>query len=327
MNPDRAKPTPERVTEPTPLEISRSLAGDPGAGDCPDLMVYPFFTLTHTRRGVPIYYRSEDLRISVDASAWQGLATIWDADVLIWAASQIINAREARTATSRVLAAHPSDILTFMGRGTSISDEDQLRGALARLQATSVAISICRIEGWREHQYSWISEWKEHTDSRGRSSRIVFMLTDWSYLGLLDSKLSLAVNPLYFTIKGGLDRWLYRLMYSSEPHGGQFEFLHLHGRSGTLRTPAAFAWKLRRIAAAQSLPGFELGVSRGASGQEILWFAPRQTATPPSLFDSIEDESWMPIRSQPGHAGAHVMSMGVCIRYTAVGHSTHRRQR
>ena len=50
------------------------------------------------------------------------MATIWDADVLIWAASQIVEARDAGLETSRLMAATPYEILTFVGRGTSARD-------------------------------------------------------------------------------------------------------------------------------------------------------------------------------------------------------------
>jgi plasmid replication initiation protein len=37
------------------------------------------------------------------------MATIWDADVLIWAASQIVNGRDAGLRTSRLMAATELD--------------------------------------------------------------------------------------------------------------------------------------------------------------------------------------------------------------------------
>ena len=61
------------------------------------------------------------------------MATIWDADVLIWAASQIVDARDAGLKTSRLMAATPYEILTFIGRGTSVRDYQRLKAALDRL--------------------------------------------------------------------------------------------------------------------------------------------------------------------------------------------------
>ena len=40
-----------------------------------------------------------------------GIATIWDADILIWAASQIVEARDAGIPTSRLMQVRPYEIL------------------------------------------------------------------------------------------------------------------------------------------------------------------------------------------------------------------------
>ncbi|MBL7373620.1 replication initiator protein A, partial [Escherichia coli] len=69
-------------------------------------------------------------------------ATIWDADVLIWAASQIVEARDVGLQPSRLMATTPYEILNFIGRGVSLRDYDRLKAALDRLQSTTVATSI-----------------------------------------------------------------------------------------------------------------------------------------------------------------------------------------
>ena len=58
-------------------------------------MAYPFFSLAKSRRVVPIDFRAGKIAIRVEAVPEHGMATIWDADVLIWAASQIVEARDA----------------------------------------------------------------------------------------------------------------------------------------------------------------------------------------------------------------------------------------
>ena len=77
------------------LELFRALPGDPAPRDAQDLMAYPFFSLARTKRVVPIDFRAGVISIRVEAVAEHGMATIWDADVLIWAASQIVEARDA----------------------------------------------------------------------------------------------------------------------------------------------------------------------------------------------------------------------------------------
>jgi plasmid replication initiation protein len=75
------------------LELFRARAGDIAARDAQDLMSWPFFSLAKVRRVTPIDFRMGDVSIRVEATAEHGMATIWDADVLIWAASQIVDAR------------------------------------------------------------------------------------------------------------------------------------------------------------------------------------------------------------------------------------------
>lgn len=268
--------TTERTTETSGAgmlqEISRALPGDSATVDSPDLMGYPFFSLGESRRFVPIRYQSLGVTIEVQGSAELGIATIWDADILIWATSQVLTARDERTGTSRLLFARPAEILQFIGRGHSLEDHDRLRQALDRLQSTTISTTFRQLQGRRRHRFSWISEWKEHTSAKGLPARISLALPDWLYLGLLDGSLSLAWDPICFSIKGGLARWLYRLLRFRGSGAGHFELLHLYGRSGMLVWAADFARHVRRIAAEQSLPGFHLEVIRGPAGKEILTF-------------------------------------------------------
>src|ERR1700751_5401118 len=83
----------------------------------PGLMAYPFFSLAKPKRIIPIDFRAGTITIRVEAVPEHGMATIWDADVLIWAASQIVGARDAGLKTSQLMAATPYEILTFVGRG------------------------------------------------------------------------------------------------------------------------------------------------------------------------------------------------------------------
>src|SRR6186997_244718 len=143
------------------LDLFRALPGDLAPRDAQDLMAYPFFSLAKSRRITPIDFHAGTSTIRVEAVPEHGMATIWDADVLIWAASQIIEARDAGLRTSRLMAATPYEILTFIGRGTSARDYHRLKAALDRLQATTVATSLRRSNQRRLHRFSWINDWTE----------------------------------------------------------------------------------------------------------------------------------------------------------------------
>src|SRR3546814_16576151 len=71
----------------------------PAPRDAQDLMSWPFFSLAKSRRIAPIDFRMGETRISVEAVPEHGMATIWDAAILLWAASQLCEAPDAGRTT------------------------------------------------------------------------------------------------------------------------------------------------------------------------------------------------------------------------------------
>jgi plasmid replication initiation protein len=262
------------------LDLFRALPGDLAPRDAQDLMAYPFFSLAKSKRLVPIDFRAGSTVIRVEAVPEHGMATIWDADVLIWAASQIVEARDAGFQPSRLMATTPYDILTFIGRGVSSRDYDRLKAALDRLQSTTVATSIRQPTERRLHRFSWINEWKERADASGRPLGLELILPDWFYAGVINDALVLTIDPAYFELTGGLERWLYRLV---RKHGGRQEFgwsfdiAHLHAKSGSLSPLKHFAYDLRDIVRRQPLPGYRLLIEQREDERIRLTFAPSDT--------------------------------------------------
>ena len=240
-------------------------------------MAYPFFSLSKSHRTAPIDFCAGDVSIRVEAVPDHGMATIWDADILIWAASQIVEARDAGLRTSRLMIATPYEILKFIGRGTSLRDYQRLKAALDRLQSTTICTSIRQPAEGRRHRFSWINEWKERTDRNGKPDGIELIVPDWFYQAVLDDALVLTIDRAYFDLTGGLDRWLYRIV---RKHGGRqrngwrFDFRHLHQKSGALSPFKRFAFELRDIIRRQPLPGYTLFLEIDAGGRTLLAFEP-----------------------------------------------------
>ena len=258
------------------LELFRALPGDLAPRDAQDLMAYPFFSLAKTHRITPIDYRMNDIAIRVEAVPEHGMATIWDADVLIWAASQIVEARDAGLRTSRLMAATPYEILTFIGRGVSARDYHRLKAALDRLQSTTVATSLRQTSERRMHRFSWINEWTERADAHGCADGIDLIVPDWFYRAVLDDALVLTIDREYFALTGGLERWLYRIVRKHagrQRAGWRFDFRHLYAKSASLSPFKRFAFELRDIARRQPLPGYRVAVERDRAGRELLAFA------------------------------------------------------
>jgi len=272
-----------RATSDRQLDLFRAIPGELAPRDAQDLMAWPFFSLAKSRRIKPIDFRMGDVSIQVEATPEHGMATIWDADILIWAASQIVEARDRGRPTSRLMATTPHAILTFIARGVSQRDYERLKAALDRLQSTTVATTIRQPLQRRRHRFSWINEWKERLDPSGRPLGIEMILPDWFYAGVLDQALILTIDRAYFDLTGGLERWLYRIV---RKHGGRqrggwsFDLAHLHLKSGVLSPRKQFAFALRDIVRRQPLPGYRLTLET-ALGRERLRFV----ALPRDPFD------------------------------------------
>ncbi len=275
------------------LDLFVGAGSDIAARDAQDLMAWPFFSLAKTKRVQPIDFRMGEVAILVEATAEHGMATIWDADVLIWVASQIVEARDAGKATSRLIAATPHEILTFTRRGTGKAGYERLKAALDRLQSTSIATSIRQAGARRRRRFSWINEWRERLDDKGRALGIEMIVPDWLYEGVLDRALVLTIDPAYFALTGGLERWLYRIV---RKHGGKqkggwsFDISHLHLKSGALSPLKRFAFEVRTIVRRQSLPGYSLALEH-QYGRERLLFV----ATPVDPFTAARRRIGLPL--------------------------------
>ena len=258
-------------------------AGDASPRDQRDLMERPFFSLAKTPRMKPIVYHAADVEVQVFGMPEHGMATIWDADVLIWAASQIVAAENTGFPTSRFFRFTPYQLLRAIGRPTGNRQYLLLKSALARLQSTVIATTIRNGAHWRRRQFSWINEWEEMTTRAGRVEGMEFVLPEWFYQGVIDRSLVLSIDPAYFRLMGGIERWLYRVARKHaghQPEGWAFEVSHLHQKSGSLARPSDFALDLRRIAARQSLPGYRLQIA-WEDARELLRIVPENLSTVP----------------------------------------------
>jgi plasmid replication initiation protein len=93
----------------------------------------------------------------------------------------------------------------------------------------------------------------------------------------------LTIDPAYFRLTGGIERWLYRVARKHagrQWHGWVFEFAHLHVKSGSLARISDFALDIRRIAARQRLPGYRLLIERKGR-TELLRILPADPSTVP----------------------------------------------
>ena len=256
----------------------------PSLRDQRETMERPFFALSKARF-TPIEYRSPkgDVEVKVSPNVKHGMATIWDFDILIWAASQINDqaqrARLDKTAppASATLFFQPADLLRAVGRGTGGKDREELRAALARLSSTYVETNIRAHHQRRRREggFTWLSAWDEETDTRtGQSKGMSITLCDWLFMGVINQSMLLQISEEYFSLTGGYERWLYRIARKhahGSPDGWTFDLATLHEKSGSDREMRKFKFDLRRVIERGAILdyGFEWIDGQGEGGAQV----------------------------------------------------------
>ena len=128
----------------------------------------PFFSLSKSKR-TRMTYRHDSVVVDIAAPEHIGVATIWDSDVLLWAASELVAARERGRDLSPRMRLSAYELLHATGRHSGKGDYDQLRQTLSRLTATTVRTNVHSADGERVAEFHWLEGWREHVDEKGRS--------------------------------------------------------------------------------------------------------------------------------------------------------------
>lgn len=264
------------------LDLLVALAGDIPTHDQQDMMERPFFSLSKQRRVEPIDYQvqngSTTVSVNVTAPVEIGIATIWDADILIWAASQLREAKARGIPTSPTFKVSIYELLRSIDRRTGGDEYQRIVEAFDRLSGTLIRTNIRQGKRKKPEGFHWIERYAAPTDEKGRPEGIEFTISDWLYEGILTDRLTLAIDREYFSLTGGIERWLYRVVRKHGGHqsgGWAFTMAQLHVKSGSTQRLADFAKELRRTVDRQRLPGYWLEILRNSEGQEVLHFTER----------------------------------------------------
>jgi plasmid replication initiation protein len=244
-----------------------------------DTMERPFFSLSKKPRIEPIVYHVGDTWVEVSANPKFGLATIWDADILIWAATQVTEAMDRGAEPSRTIRFHPHHLLKSIRRAAGGEHYKRLRAALERLTHTAVRTNIRADSKKKAASFHWIESWTEVIDeASGETTGMTITLPEWLYQGVLMKGGVLTIHEDYFLLTGGIERWLYRVARKHAGHqelGWQFTMRQLYDKSGATSRFSDFAIDVRRVVKDDSLPEYALAIYRNEDGDEVVSFVPR----------------------------------------------------
>lgn len=240
-----------------------------------EMMERPFFSLAKSKRVKPIDYRSPDgkLWVHVSGNPDYGMATIWDADILIYCASMLADmARRGINDVPRKLHLMPYDLLRAIGRQPTGRAYELLGHALDRLVSTTVKTNI-RAENRREATFSWLDGWTQLVDEKTERSRgMTIELSSWFYEGVMMTGGVLSIDRAYFDISGGRERWLYKVARKHAGGAGEGGFAismpTLFEKSGAEGQYRRFKFEIAKIAERNALPGYALTLEQADGKRE-----------------------------------------------------------
>jgi plasmid replication initiation protein len=249
-----------------------------------EVMERPFFSLSKRKRLKPIEYTSPDgeVWVRVSGNPEFGIATIWDADILIWATSYLNQLRErGENDLPRVIRTTAYDLLRAIRRDTGGKGYKELHAALQRLEATTIQTSI-RASKRRHAQFGWLDAWSLEVDPQTEAPRgLSLTLSNWMYEGLLRDRALLTLSPDYFLITGGLERAIYRIgrkHAGDQAEGWICRIALLHEKTGSDSPLKQFTYLLKKIIQADSLPDYALSFVNAADGSPAVHFVRRDAA-------------------------------------------------
>jgi len=238
-----------------------------------ETMERPFFSLSKRKRLRPIEYVSPDSSVWVKVEGHQayGMATIWDADILIWAASTLTEMKQRGVNDlPRTLHFQPYDLLKAIHRDVGGRQYELLQEAFNRLAHTAITTSIRAEKRKRKASFHWLDKWEVEIDEQTKQAKgMSLTLSDWLYQGILMEGGVLAIHPDYFRLTGGLERCLYRIARKHagmQQSGWSCTVATLHEKTGSDSTLKEFTRMLRKIVQADDLPEYHL-----------KWFEPTES--------------------------------------------------
>lgn len=271
------------------------LMGDLPLKDQREVMERPFFSLQKRKRVKPIEYKSPDGEtwVKIEAIPAYGMATIWDADILIWAASTLNRMREQGVNDlPRTLRTTSYDLLRGIKRDTSGRAYQELQAALQRLQTTSISTSIRAPRRRTKAGFNWLDKWTLEVDPETDQPRgMTITLSDWVYEGIVGERSLLTMHQDYFLLTGGLERALYRIArkHAGNQRGGWTCRVEvLRDKTGSDSKPKEFNRMLRKVVEADQLPDYALEMAKTTDGSPAVLFRLRGEAEALALSAKVQ---------------------------------------
>jgi len=218
--------------------------------DVIDLMEFPFVSLSKDRTN-PIIFESADKTQKVVISGHRGhfLASIYDWDIILVVAGKIQEILNTGSdIPSRKISIPRHELLKALHRQEGKKQQKDLEKSLARLKLTGIETTVNNKDGRYVEGFGFIERWRYSERKSDREAKIIqITLSEWLYEICCSQGSLLKSNKLYFDMKSGLKRFLYR---TARKHAGmdswEFSIEKLYEKSGSENDFRKFKAQLKK---------------------------------------------------------------------------------
>ena len=217
--------------------------------DVIDLMEFPFVALSKDRIN-PIIYESDDKTQKVVISGHRGqfIASIYDWDIILVVAGKIQEIlNKGSDIPSHKITIPRHELLKALHRQGGRKEQKDLEKSLDRLKSTMISTTVNNKDFRHREGFGFIDRWRYSERKSDRETKIIqITLSEWLYELCCSQGSLLKSNRLYFDLKSGLKRFLYR---TARKHAGidgwEFSIEKLYEKSGSENDFRKFKAKLK----------------------------------------------------------------------------------
>ena len=223
-------------------------------------MEHPFYSLSKKPETSVRLYEHNGQWLKVTPSV-NGLATIYDKDILIYCISQIMAKKKKGEEVSKRVRINSRDLLVFTNRGTAGKDYEALQDAIERIRGTTISTNVRTGDEEQTDTFGLIdsSSIRRKHGLDGRLTSCEITLSDWVFNAIQHNEV-LTLHRDYFRLRKPIERRIYEL---ARKHCGQQASWKasvdlLLKKSGSKSTDKEFRRAIRNLAASDHLPDYRV---------------------------------------------------------------------
>ena len=260
---------------------------DIASRDKRETMNKPFFALSDKPSFEPMEYTSPEIDIIITGSKPYGIATLKDADILIWIISQMIEKRDRGEKVEQKIRFHAHNCLRGVYRRTDGRQYQLFERALKRLMTTTVDITLKDSTTGRRKRskpFHWLY-YDLIYDDKDRVSWIEAVLPSWLYEGVMKQGNVLTIDKRYMLLDSNIERALYKIarvhVGDGRKNNGQWKFRmrQLYELTGSTQRFSNFAIQVRRAVERDQLPEYCMFIQLEGKEEWIIFY--KRTMLPP----------------------------------------------